>query len=144
VPLLDTPDKVSIFVSNNIRYQQEEINEYVPARTVFERGYDDCGGHATLQAHFLKANGYEAWNVGIGFGGPEGHNVCVYLDNGFSSVLDTYGVRRGPFNSLDELGDSVIGRLNIPRTSIIILNPFDITSPITGSPFQLPHTVYRR
>ena len=65
-------------MENNIkwdgRYDIETAggNEYVPAWVVYERGIDDCDGHATIQAYFLKANGYEAWNVGIGIGGPEG------------------------------------------------------------------------
>lgn len=143
VSLLDTPDKVSIFMESNIkwdgRYDIETAggNEYVPAKVVYERGIDDCDGHATIQAYFLKANGYDAFIVGIGIEGPEGHNVCVYLDNGLYWMLDNCGAKKGPFKSLDELGDSIIN-----GASIIIFDPFDITSP-TRNPFQLPHHVYR-
>lgn len=45
-------------------------------------GIDDCDGHVTLQAYFLKANGYDARSVSIGIGGPQGHNVCAYLKEG--------------------------------------------------------------
>ena len=144
VPLLNTPDKVSTFMRNNIKWDGNYDlrtaggNEYVPARVVYETGIDDCDGHATIQAYFLKANGYDAFIVGIGIEGPKGHNVCVYLDSGLYWVLDNCGAKKGPFNSLDELGDSVIN-----GASIIIFDPFDITSP-TRNPFELPHEVYRR
>lgn len=144
VPLLDTPDKVSAFMKNNIEWdgsydlRTAGINEYVPAWLVYERGIDDCDGHATIQAYILKANGYEAWNVGIGIGRPEGHNVCVYLEGDSYWVLDNCGVKKGPFKSLDEVGDSII-----PGGSIVLFDPFDITSPTKGSAFSLPHKVYR-
>jgi murein DD-endopeptidase MepM/ murein hydrolase activator NlpD len=139
VPLLNTPDKVSTFMKNNIewdgKYDIETAggNEYVPASLVYERGIDDCDGHATLQAYFLRANGYDAFIVGIGIEGPQGHNVCVYQDAGLYWILDNCGAKKGPFNSLDELADSIIS-----RASILIFDPFDITSP-TRNPFSLPH-----
>lgn len=150
VLLLDTPDKVSTFMKNNIewdgKYDIETAggNEYVPARVVYERGIDDCDGHATIQAYFLKANGYDAFSVGIGIEGPEGHNVCGYKENGQWYVLDNCGAQEGPFESLDSLADYYInkGWANL-GASIILFDPFDITSP-TRDPFSLPHTVYRR
>lgn len=150
VPLLNTPDKVSAFMKNNIKwdgkYDIETAggNEYVPAWVVYERGIDDCDGHATLQAYLLKANGYDAFNVGIGIEGPEGHGVCTYKENGQWYVLGNCGAQEGPFESLDSLADYYIkkGWANL-GASIILFDPFDITSP-TRDPFSLPHTFYKR
>ncbi|MBM3151439.1 MAG: hypothetical protein FJZ96_04420, partial [Chloroflexi bacterium] len=63
VPCLDTIEKVSLFMSNNMMYdnawdtRERGGNEYVPARLVYERGVDDCDGHAILQCYFLEMNG---------------------------------------------------------------------------------------
>lgn len=138
VDRLNSPGLISVYTGANIKYQEEAVNEYVPARLVFERKVDDCDGFATFQSYLLRANGYEAWNVGLAIGTPTGHNVCGYIKDGSYWVLDVGGRMKGPFRSLDELADSYI-----PRAAIVLFNPFDITSPITGSAFVLPHTVYR-
>jgi len=138
VDRLNSPVAVSLYTKYNIRYQSEAVNEYVPARMVFERKYDDCDGFATLQAYFLKANGYNAWSVGIDIESIFGHNVCGYKYDEKWWVLDVEGIQRGPFNSLDELGDYYI-----PGGSIILFDPFDITKP-TRNAYSIPHIVYRR
>lgn len=91
---------MSRFIRENIIYRPESRNEYVPAKTVFERKYDDCDGFATLQAYLLRANGYDAWNIGIGIETPTGHNVCGYKQGGSWFVLDVDAMK-GPFGSLD-------------------------------------------
>ncbi len=138
VKSLNTPELVSAFVHNNIHYRAETVNEYVPARIVFERKYDDCNGFATLQAYLLRANGYDAWNVGIAIETATGHNVCGYKHDGVWWVLDVEGAKKGPFNSLDELGDYYVR-----GGSIILFNPLDIRY-VSNNSFALPHTVFRK
>jgi len=65
VALLSSPELVSMFMENNISYDQKWDdaaggNEYVPAWTVYERGSDDCDGHSILQCYILERNGWDA------------------------------------------------------------------------------------
>ena len=129
---LNTPDLVSNYMKNNVRWMPEKENEYVPAWIIVERGYDDCDGHAILQAYLLRVNGYDAWVVGLSIEGALGHNVCGYLHNDLIYILDNEGLKRGPFSSWEEVGDfySGIGWAK-PHCSIRLLDPFTITKPIT-------------
>jgi len=135
--ILNTPEKISTWVGKNIKYRSEDVNEYVPASIVFERKYDDCDGFATIQAYFLRYHGYDAWNIGIGIEGLSGHNVAGYIVEGKYSVLDIGGIKRGAFNSWEDLADSYIR-----GASIRLFNPFDINSPTTD-PFLLPNIIIR-
>lgn len=146
VPLLDTPDKVSLFMKNNIRYQREDTNEYAPAWVIFERGYDDCDGHAILQAYLLERNGWDAYMIGLSMEAPVlGHNVAgVNLSDGRILVLDNQGLKRGPFDSLAEVARFYIklgwmtdgGSLRTIRAS-------QITEIMTGgSVLRLPWTFH--
>jgi len=142
VDRLNSPNLVSIFTGYNIRYKSETVNEYVPAWIVYERKYDDCDGFATFQAYCLKANGYDAWNIGIAIDTPIGHNVCGYSDKGNWYVLDVSGIKRGPFKSIDNLADEVGGLCGIPKgSSIYLIDPFTITSPVF---FPSNYIIYRR
>ena len=138
VSFLNTPEKVSSWVEQNIKYKSEDINEYAPAWLIFERGYDDCDGFATIQSYFLKANGYDAWNIGIAIETPYGHGVCGYRDNDEWFVLDTYGVTRGPFEYLEQLADEVGNLVGIPEgSSIYLIDPFDIISTTSFPKYQV-------
>jgi hypothetical protein len=81
-------------MKNNITYDQKWDmaaggNEYAPAWLVYERGSDDCDGHAIIQCYFLEANGWDAYMIGLSIeGGGPGHNVCgVNLPDGRILVL---------------------------------------------------------
>jgi hypothetical protein len=119
-------------MKDNIRWEPEKTNEYLPAKMIFERKYDDCDGHAILQSYLLKTNGYDAWVVGLSIESELGHNVCGYYINKLIYILDNEGLQRGPFNSWYEVGDfySNIGWAE-PHCSIRLLNPFVIKKPIT-------------
>jgi len=147
VDRLNSPTAVSVYTGDNIVYRPDPFEEWVPAQLVFQRRYDDCDGFATLQAYFLRANGYDAWMIALpGTPKAPGHSVCGYKHKGLWQVLDVGGARKGPFNSLDELGDYFI-----PGCSIILFNPFDINRIYRSATFDLrpiidsiPHIVYRR
>ena len=139
VDRLSSPELVSIYMQRNIRYQSESRNEYVPAKVIFERGYDDCDGHATLQAYFLRANGYDAWNVGLSIETPTGHNVCGYVIDGAYHVLDVAGEKVGPFKSWIEVSDHYAAMGWAKKGgSIVLIDPFDITF-TSGSGFNYKH-----
>jgi hypothetical protein len=138
ISLLDTPEKVSSWVEQNIGYKGEDVNEYAPAWVIFKRGYDDCDGFATIQSYFLKANGYDAWNIGIAIETPYGHNVCGYKENDKWLVLDNNGIMRGPFESLEQLADEVGNIVRIPKgSSIYLIDPFDIVSTTSFPKYQV-------
>jgi hypothetical protein len=159
VPLLSSPSLVSLFTANNITYDGRwdlEVaggNEYAPAWVVYERGVDDCDGHATIQAYFLKANGYEAYNVGISIVGPNplGHNVAGYRDKLDPSKvwsLNNNGELIGPFHSWEELAQWYIDHgFAYADGPIWLFDPFAITQIATDSThpsvLELPHTVVR-
>ena len=146
VPLLQSPRLISIFMKNNIVYslvwdKKAGGNEYAPARVIYERGADDCDGHATLQAYLLKANGYEAYNVGLNIHSPNGHNVAAYghaedLTRIWS--LDVSGKMAGPFSSWEELAEWH----EFSGGTIWLFDPFSINEIITDFD-KLPITIIR-
>jgi len=132
VDRLNSPDLVSIYTHDNIKYRSESVNEYVPARVVFERGYDDCDGFAIFQSHLLRANGYDAWVVGLSIETIKGHNVCGYKVGDKIRVLDVYGEKQGPFNSWEEVNNFYSEKgWALPNGSIRLLNPFVIKKRVT-------------
>jgi hypothetical protein len=137
---LNSPDLVSIYMKDNIRWEPEKTNEYLPAKMIFERKYDDCDGHAILQSYLLKTNGYDAWVVGLSIESELGHNVCGYYINKLIYILDNEGLHRGPFNSWYEVGDfySNIGWAE-PHCSIRLLDPFVIKKPVTD--YTIPNVM---
>jgi len=138
VDRLNSPDLVSIYTRNNIRYvYYSPPTWYRPAQVIFQEKRGICVDFATFQSYMLKANGYDAWNVGLAIETATGHNVCGYKCDGLWHVLDNYGVKKGPFKSLEQLADSYIR-----DCSITLWNPFDITYSTLDS-LSLRHTVYR-
>ena len=152
VPLLDTPDKVSTFMKNNIKWDGDYDNrvcggnQYDPAWIVYQHGIDDCDGHAILQAYLLEKNGWDAYVIGLSMEAPVlGHNVAgVNLSDGKILVLDNEGLERGPFDSLSEVAQFYIklgwmtagGSLRTIRAS-------QITEVMTGgSVLRLPWTFH--
>jgi predicted transglutaminase-like cysteine proteinase len=88
LPCLNDPVLVNAFVRNNMTYQTEAQNEYIPASTIYERGYDDCDGLAILQCYLLEKNGWDAYMIGLSIDTATGHNVCaIYLPDGIL-ILD--------------------------------------------------------
>jgi hypothetical protein len=123
IPCLNTPELVSKFMKNNVKWDGNYDNRvcggncYFPAEMVYKNGIDDCDGHAILQAYILEKNGWDAYMIGLAIaGGPPdvcgecpGHNVTgVNLPNGKILVLDNEGLMRGPFNSLAEIAQFYI------------------------------------
>ena len=107
---LNSVDKVSAFMANNITYDVEYDtrerggNEYVPAVVVYERGIDDADGHAILQCYLLEENGWDAFVIGLSIDSPIGSNVCgIKNSDGTILVLEGAGQTAGPFNSLSDL-----------------------------------------
>lgn len=76
VSCLKTPARVSDFMRNNIRWdggydpREHGGNEYAPAWLVYDRGIDDCDGHAILQCYLLERNGWNAYMIGLSIEGP--------------------------------------------------------------------------
>ncbi len=147
LPCLDTIEKVSQFMSNNIEYngnydnQEHGGNEYAPAWLVYERGVDDCDGHAILQCYFLESNGLDAVMLGLNIDGPNGHNVCAVSAQGSVTVLDNMGSIVGPFATIEDAALHYISRdssLRSLRASQITQITTDSTTP---SVLGLPWTV---
>jgi len=109
IPCLDTPDKVSLFMMNNIEYEgdydQRECggNCYLPAEEIYKNGEDDCDGHAILQCYLLEQNGWDATMFGLSVDTPTGHNVCAINTQGKILILDNEGWMVGPFQSMTEI-----------------------------------------
>ena len=133
---------------NNIAYQGEAKNEYAPAWVVYERGYDDCDGHAILQCYLLERNGWDAYMIGLSIESPIGHNVCGVNVRGGILVLDNFGQVVGTFGSLPEVARYYIGRgsmldggtLRTIRASVIDKPVTDYTTP---SVLGLPWTMHK-
>lgn len=110
VSCLDTAEKVSAFMANNIEYdigydmREQSGNEYTPAAVIYERGIDDADGHAILQCYFLEMNGWDAFVIGLSIESPVGSNVCgILTDDGSLLALAGGGVTQGPFDSFSSL-----------------------------------------
>jgi len=108
LPCLDSIDKVSEFVQHNMMYDaaydahERSSNEYVPAYLVYERGVDDCDGHAILQCYFLEKNGYDAVMLGLSIDTPTGWKTCAVTTKDGVFVLDVMGEKLGPYSSIEE------------------------------------------
>lgn len=138
LPCLDTIEKVSQFMSNNMMYdgaydtRERGGNEYAPAWLVYERGVDDCDGHAILQCYFLESNGWDAVMLGLNIDTSTGHNVCAVSSDGAVIVLDNMGAIIGPFTSLEDAALHYIssdGHLGSLRASQITQITTDTTTP---------------
>ncbi len=107
-PCLDSIDKVSEFTQHNMMYDpaydahERSSNEYVPAYLVYERGVDDCDGHAILQCYFLEKNGFDAVMLGLSIDTPTGWNACAVTTKDGVYVLDVMGEKLGPYTSIEE------------------------------------------
>ena len=147
VPCLNSVDKVSEFMQNNMMYDaaydahERSMNEYVPAYLVYERGVDDCDGHAILQCYFLEKNGFDAVMLGLSIDTPTGWNVCAVKDQGSIVVLDTMGQIVGPFGSVDEAAqhyistDLHLGTLLASQVTQITTN--DTSPNVLNLPWQM-------
>ncbi|MBC8446905.1 MAG: SH3 domain-containing protein [Chloroflexi bacterium] len=150
VPLLSTPELVSRFMKNNVRWDGSYDptvcggNEYDPAWMVYQHGVDDCDGHAILQCYLLERNDWDAYMIGLSVEGPVGHNVCGVNMDGAILVLDNEGWIVGPFNSLAEVAKHYIGKgwmkdggsLRTMRASQIAQVTTDYTTPkVTDMPW---------
>ncbi len=160
VRLLTTPTLLSLFMKNNVRWQGDWDNkvaggnEYAPAEIVYNRGVDDCDGHAILQAHILKSQGYEAYAVGISIIGPNplGHNVAAYRDkNNPSEIwsLNNCGEMIGPFSSWKALAQWYIDHgYAYANGTIRLFDPFRIKKITTDhtrpSVLELPQRIIRK
>ena len=122
---LKTPALVSEFMRNNVKWdggydpREHGGNEYAPAWLVYERGIDDCDGHAILQCYLLERNGWDAYVVGLSIegGGKEicgecpGHDVCaVSVKDGRILVMDNEGTVEGYFGSLPDVARHYIAK----------------------------------
>lgn len=138
LPCLDTIEEVSEFMQNNMMYdsawdiRERGGNEYVPAWLVYERGVDDCDGHAILQCYFLEMNGRDAVMLGLNADRNDGHNVCA-VDTGEAIwVLDDMGAVVGPFDSIEEAALHYIsadGSLGTLHASQVTQITSDTTTP---------------
>lgn len=149
IPLLSTPELVSMFMRNNITYTLEwdKIaggNEYVPAKTTYERGSGKCVGHAILQCYILEKNGWDAYMIGLSIESRLGHNVCGVNINNKILVLDNEGKIEGYFENISDItkhysekGDMTAGgKIRTIKTS-------EITKTLLNyQVFDLPWTVY--
>jgi hypothetical protein len=107
VPCLNTVEKVSAFMANNITYyinydtEQRGGNEYAPAATVYQRGIDDGDGVSILECYLLEENGWDAVVLGLGIETPSGSDACaVTQSDGTLTVLGAAGEIMGPFANL--------------------------------------------
>lgn len=114
VPCLDSIEKVSEFMQHNMNYDaaydahERSMNEYVPAYLVYERGVDDCDGHAILQCYLLEQNGFDAVVLGLSIDTPTGWNACAVTTKDGVTVLDVKGQVLGPFGSIEEAAQQFI------------------------------------
>jgi len=134
VPCLDTVQKVSEFMQNNIigdgYYDLNEHggNEYAPPDLVYERGIDDCDGLATLQCYFLERNGMDAAMLGLSVDTPVGYNVCGVQMEGGTLILDGLGMILGPFPSNKEIADFYIKQgMMLPNGTLKSIKASQIT-----------------
>jgi len=131
VPLLSSPELVSLFMQNNISFIEDPENVNQDAKTTFERGGGDCEDYAMFALHCLLSNGYvyddfdlhqsnAACGLDVQWGQPDaegryprGHAVCLYKDKGLFYFLDNFGVKRGPFYTVQETVERIAKDNNI-------------------------------
>jgi hypothetical protein len=114
-PCLNTPEKMIMFVLNNMQWQPDYDetnfgeNVYLPVEEVYKNGADDCDGMAEFIACVLNKNGYEAYNVGISVNHPWGFNVAGYIgENGKMYAIINKPQPDGPFDTWEELAQVYI------------------------------------
>lgn len=131
VPLLSSPELVSLFMRNNISFIDDPENINQDAETTFERGGGDCEDHAMFALHCLLSNGYAyddfdshqsnaACGLDVQWGQPDaegkyprGHAVCLFKDEGLFYFLDNFGVKRGPFSTVQEAVERIAKDNNV-------------------------------
>jgi hypothetical protein len=105
---LDTPEKIHAWMTANLSYIPESVNEYCHASVIYQRGGDDCDGLAIFARYALEKHNYEAWHMGVDNHASWGHNVVPFRDkNGQLYFLDNFGVRRGPYPSFEAMADTI-------------------------------------
>jgi hypothetical protein len=134
-------------MQNNMMYdiaydiRERGGNEYVPAWLVYERGEDDCDGHAILQCYFLEMNSRDAVMLGLNVDTDSGHNVCAVNTGEAIIVLDNMGEIVGPFTSIEEAALHYIdpdGHLGTLLASQVTLITTDETTPsVLDLPWQM-------
>jgi len=151
LPCMNSIERVSEFMANNMMYdgafdtRERGENEYAPAWLVYERGVDDCDGHAVLQCYFLESNGIDAVMLGINADLDDGHNVCAVNTGEAIYVLDDMGAVVGPFGSIEDAarhymtGEGALGTLLASQVTQIT------TDSTTPSVLTLPwNMIWRR
>jgi hypothetical protein len=149
IPCLDTIDKVSSFMANNVQYDVEYDvrerggNEYAPPSVIYERGIDDADGYAILECYLLEKNGWDAYVIGLSIESRKGSNVCgVNTEDGILAMAGTKQTA-GPFESFTDLAAFFIqidwmqsgGTLRTLKASQVTQITTDNTSP---SVLELP------
>ncbi len=142
VPCLDTVDKVSTFMANNMErddgWDLKECGEicYSPASLVYQKGVNSLHGLVTLECYFLEKNGLNAYHIGLAIELPSGTNLCGVDVDGGVLVLDYDGKIVGTFESLidvvsyyADLGVGTGGQLRTIKASQITEVATNHTSP---------------
>jgi len=123
VDRLNSPDLISVYMWNNIRYEDDPENINQSALTTFNKKAGDCEDHAMFGLYCLIENGYAYDNFSsysnnaacgldvqwgkIGSPNALGHAVCLYKTNSLFYYLDNRGVKRGPYKSVDDVVNSI-------------------------------------
>ncbi|MFH8092772.1 MAG: hypothetical protein QXM38_02415, partial [Candidatus Aenigmatarchaeota archaeon] len=123
VPCLDTPQKIAAFLKNNITYEPDDINNYLPAEKVYNKGKDDCDGFAIFAACTAAMNGYEAYHVGIEVETSWGHNIAIVRYKGRYYVIDN---------------STLLGPFSTPKEGIVVV----VRNIASYEPYGYPFTEY--
>lgn len=125
VKILNTPEKVSNYMKNKIRYEGEPPGQNIPqdALTTFTKKSGDCEDHAMFATYILLKNGYAYNDFGhhitdaacildvqwgqIGEPVALGHAVCLYKLDGQFFYLDNCGYKKGPFSSVIDVVNNI-------------------------------------
>ena len=150
IPCLNTVEKVTEFMSNNITYdvdydtRERGGNEYTPAYNIYTRGIDDADGYAILECYILEKNDFDAFVIGLSIENPVGSNVCG-IRNSDGTILTLTGTEKteGPFNTLEDTASyyknkgwmSNEGSIRTIKASQIVNTTTDNTNP---SVLELP------
>ncbi|MEM2122666.1 MAG: hypothetical protein QXE79_03420, partial [Candidatus Bathyarchaeia archaeon] len=120
---LNSPDLVSAYMSNNIRYEDDPLNITQNASMTFIKKAGDCEDHAMFALYCLINNGYSYNNFDvfdnnaacgldvqwgkIGSRNALGHAVCLYKKDNLFYYLDNSGFKKGPFNSIENVVNDI-------------------------------------
>lgn len=123
--ILNTPEKVSNYMKNKIRYESEPPGQNINqnALTTFMKKSGDCEDHAMFATYMFLKNGYlyndfdchitnaacildVQWGQ-IGEPVALGHAVCLYNLDGQFFYLDNCGYKKGPFSSVIDVVNSI-------------------------------------